>query len=449
LSLSLANACRAQALNTSTLNTAPIPLVIDLENALLQSDLAIESLFALLKENPLSALRLFVRLAGARDSTVVLLEESRAIDASNIPYNAETITRIHAERQRGTPVYLVSKQYCRYAQAIAAHLQVFDRVITPDDVASGKLDQRGSEETEFFRPTSNGRTIFAWLGAMRLHQWLKNLLIFVPLLASHWVRERTPVLHAAFAFLLFGLCASSSYLLNDLFDLNDDRHHPTKRYRALAKGSINIHAVLLVVPLLLVISLLGAWLFLPRQFCVVLAAYYVITLAYSLALKRIMMLDVVVLAMLYTVRVIAGTVAIDGNLTFWMLAFCLFIFMSLALAKRYAELIDSKSRGLSEKVRGRGYFKADLQMISALGAASGYIAVLVLALYVQDQNTITLYRHPQMIWFACPLLLFWIGRTWMLTHRGEMHDDPLVFAIRDRTSLIVAVVFGLIFVLAV
>jgi 4-hydroxybenzoate polyprenyltransferase len=424
------------------------PLVIDLETALLRSDLAIETLFALLKESPLHALRLSVSMLGGRNHAVEKLEQCRGIDPAHIPYNADTIARIKAERLAGTPVFLRSRQYRIYAQTIAHHLRIFDHVIVPRADHARELADEDGTFVDNFRPAANRMSLSAWLGAIRLHQWLKNLLIFVPLFASHWVREPVPLLHATLAFFLFGLCASSVYLLNDLFDLSDDRHHPTKRRRALAAGRISIRAVLWAVPLLFLFSVVGAWWLLPWPFSIALGAYYLITLAYSLALKRIMMLDVVVLAMLYTLRMVAGTLAINGILTFWMLAFSLFIFMSLALAKRYAELIVAQSGGLSDKVRGRGYFKADLSMISSLGAASGYISVMVLALYIQDQNTVALYRHPAMIWLACPLLLFWIGRTWMLTHRGKMHDDPLVFAIRDRVSLVVALLFGLVFFLA-
>jgi 4-hydroxybenzoate polyprenyltransferase len=424
---------------------------------LLRSDLAVESLFAVLKENPVQALRLLLGLVSRRRDAVAMIERCWALDAAHLPYHPETLARIKAERQSGTPVVLVSGRYGLYAQEIARHLRMFDRVIVPDDAGGGsrgsadiasKLEREAGNEPILYRPPPARGRVSAWLSAVRLHQWLKNLLIFVPLFASHWFRRPLPLLHAVLAFVLFGLCASSVYLLNDLLDIADDRHHPTKRFRALADGRIGVHAVLWAVPLLFLGSLAGAWWLLPPHFSIALLTYYAVTLAYSLWLKRIMMLDVVILAMLYTLRMVGGALAIDSTLTFWMLAFSLFIFMSLALAKRYAEMLDAQTRGVAEKIRGRGYFKSDLPMISALGAASGYLSVMVLALYIQDQKTVALYTHPQMIWFACPLLLFWIGRTWMQTHRGRMHDDPLVYAIRDRTSLVVAALFGLVFVLA-
>ena len=422
-------------------NPSRPPLVIDLERELLRTDLALESLFALLKEQPLTAARLSICMLARRKQAVVLIEHCRGVDPEVLPYDAAIIDKIKTERVLGNQVWLSSNEYRIYAQSIASHLQLFDRIIPPEDASAANGPRNASRR----KPQNS---IAAWINSIRLHQWLKNLLVFVPLFASHWVGERRPMLQAALAFLLFGLCASSVYLLNDLLDLTDDRHHSSKRFRPLAAGRLTVRAALVAIPLLLVVAIGTAYWLLPLTFCAALLSYYAITLSYSLLLKRVMMLDVVVLALLYTLRVVAGTLAIDGNLTFWMLAFSLFIFMSLAMAKRYAELIAARSFGASGKVRGRGYTRSDLEMISSLGGSSGYIAVLVLALYIQDRSTIALYSHPRILWLSCPLLLFWIGRTWMLTHRGQMHDDPLVFAIRDRVSLVIAACFGLVFMLA-
>jgi 4-hydroxybenzoate polyprenyltransferase len=197
-------------------------------------------------------------------------------------------------------------------------------------------------------------------------------------------------------------------------------------------------------PFLLTSSFVIACILLPWRFAAVLLAYYVLTLAYSMFLKRRVMVDVIALATLYTSRIIAGTAAIGGHLTFWLLAFSMFIFLSLALVKRYAELHAMLERGLV-KTRGRGYVSGDLPLLGSLGTASGYLAVLVLALYIQDGKTTSLYHHPQLIWLACPLLLYWVSRTWIITHRGLMHDDPIVFAARDRVSLAVVALCGLIF----
>jgi 4-hydroxybenzoate polyprenyltransferase len=287
-------------------------------------------------------------------------------------------------------------------------------------------------------------TLKTWSKSLRLHQWLKNLLIFVPLLAAHKLSDLGLVLTTLLGFLAFGLCASSVYLLNDLLDLEDDRHHPTKRKRPLASGALPLTWGIGLFPVLLVGAFALTVLFLPWRFAAVLVGYYALTLAYSMYLKRQVMIDVVVLAMLYTIRIVAGTAAIGGHLTFWLLAFSMFIFLSLALVKRYAELHSMQVRGLV-KTRGRGYVASDLSLISSLGTASGYLSVLVLALYIQDGHTAKLYRHAQFIWLACPLLLYWVSRTWIIAHRGLMHDDPIVFAARDRVSLAVVVLCGIVF----
>jgi len=250
------------------------------------------------------------------------------------------------------------------------------------------------------------------------------------------------------AFLTFGACASSVYLLNDLLDLPDDRHHPTKCFRPLAAGTFPIlHAVVLIPTLLLVAFGFALWL-LPVEFAWTLTGYYLLTLAYSLWLKRVVMLDVVVLAVLYTARVIAGSVAMTLVATFWILAFCMFIFLSLALIKRYTELRDARLNDEAAISGGRGYAPADFELLASLGASSGYIAVMVLALYINDAASGKLYHSPQWMWLACPLLLFWLSRAWLLAHRGQMHDDPIVFALRDTVSRWIGLAFIVVFLLA-
>jgi 4-hydroxybenzoate polyprenyltransferase len=287
-----------------------------------------------------------------------------------------------------------------------------------------------------------------WVEALRLHQWLKNLLILVPLLVSHRLDTPGFLPRGIIAFLLFGLCASSAYLLNDLLDVASDRRHRTKSRRPLAAGLMSRRAAAIAVPILLLCSFAGAFAMLPWRFTGAMAAYFSITVMYSVWLKRLMIVDVVTLAMLYTLRIIAGTLLFQLVMTFWMLAFSMFIFLSLALVKRYGELLGAHKEGNSDRPGGRGYYPGDLSMIAALGAASGYLSVMVLALYIQDPNTAALYREPRIIWLACPILLYWISRVWVLTHRGDMNDDPVVFAIRDRASLLVGALFGLVFWLA-
>ena len=466
------------------------PLIVDLDGTLLRSDMLVESAFAFLRHNPYRALAPLAWLQAGKANLKAKLAAAVTLDVTSLPYDQQVINFLQQEKANGRSLVLATASHQDYAEAIAAHLGLFDRVLathgttnlsastkrnvlveeygekgfdyignSKDDLkvwasanrahlanpeigveaAAGKL---GNVEQVIRTPSNVWR---AWMKQLRLHQWAKNALIFVPLLASHQIGNVELLFNGLMAFLMFGLCASSVYLLNDLLDLEDDRQHSKKRFRPLASGEVPIKSALIAFPVLLLAAFAGSALLLPWKFTLALAAYYALTLAYSLVLKRIMTVDVITLAMLYTVRIVAGTFAFNVALTFWMLAFSMFLFLSLALVKRYAELRESRSKGQTELSRGRGYFPADLEMISALGAASGYLAVMVLALYIQDQNTLALYQHPQVIWLACPLLLYWITRTWMIAHRGWMHEDPVVFAMKDRNSLLLGVLFAAVF----
>src|SRR5260363_388757 len=396
-------------------------------------------------------------------------------------------------RAQGRPVVLATASHQIYANRVAAHLQLFDRVLATEDSTNlsahnkryrliaeygeGGFDYCGNAHDDLpvwaaarraylvnpqpgveAKAKAGGnvqrviqtprRRIQSWLKGLRLHQWVKNLLLFVPLLASHRLNEAALLVKGCLAFFLFGLCASSVYVLNDLLDLAHDRRHAIKRDRPFASGDLSIAAGIFTFPLLLAVSFTGVALFLPGRFTATLAAYYALTLAYSIALKRQMVVDIITLALLYTLRIIAGAFAFQIPLTFWMLVFSMFIFLSLALVKRYAELKEARKKNKSAQLRGRGYIADDLEMIATLGAASGYLSVMVLALYIQETSTAALYRAPQLIWLACPLLLFWISRTWLLAHRGQIHDDPVIFAVKDRVSLLVGLLFGAVFWIA-
>ncbi len=470
-----------------------LPLVVDLDGTLLHSDLLLESGFAFLREQPLQAFALPAWLAGGKANLKNRLAAAVDIDVTHLPYDERVITLITDARKQGRTTVLATASHQSYADRIAEHLKIFDRVlathgelnlsahnkrdvlvqefgdkgfdyvgnsrddlpvwaaanrayvVNPEPGVEARAQRQGNVESVM---PSQGSGLRTWMRALRLHQWLKNLLIFVPLLASHQLLHADLLLKGLLAFLCFGLCASSVYILNDLLDLADDRQHERKRHRPFASGQASIKAGLLAFPLLLAAAIGIAALLLPPAFAAALGVYYVMTLLYSFMLKRIMTVDVMVLALLYTMRIIAGTFAFEVTLTFWMLAFSMFIFLSLALVKRYAELRDARQKGRTEKTHGRGYYPDDLEMISSLGAASGYLAVMVLALYIQDPATVALYHHPHVIWLACPLLLFWISRTWLLTHRGQMHDDPILFAAKDRISLLTGALFCLIFWLA-
>ncbi|WP_447793372.1 UbiA family prenyltransferase [Pseudomonas farris] len=474
---------------TSNFLEAP-PLVVDLDGTLLKSDLLLETGMAFIRSQPLKLHKPLGWLTKGKAQFKERLAHATHIDVTVLPYDTAVIELIEAARKEGRKVVLATASHHTLADRIAEHLQLFDQVLATNSECNlsahrkrdlliehyshGGFDYVGNSHDDLavwaaarhayvVNPESGvekrakalgnvTRVISSnpsgpkdWLKALRLHQWMKNALIFVPLLAAHQITNPLLLWQGVLAFLLFGLCASSVYVLNDLLDLADDRHHTSKRHRPFASGRLSIKSGLFIFPVLLIGVFVSAWNLLPWAFTGALVAYYILTLAYSLSLKRQMAVDVIVLALLYTMRIIAGAAAFNLDLTFWMLAFSMFMFLSLALVKRYAELYEARRKGHTEKTRGRGYYPNDLEMISSLGAASGYLSVMVLALYIHDTVTVAMYSHPQVIWLACPLLLFWVTRIWMLTHRGQMHDDPVVFAIRDRTSLIVGAMFSLVF----
>jgi 4-hydroxybenzoate polyprenyltransferase len=288
----------------------------------------------------------------------------------------------------------------------------------------------------------------ALLRTMRPHQWVKNLLVLVPLLTSHRYGDSAAATHAALAFVAFCLTASGVYIFNDLLDVRADRQHPTKRLRPIAAGELSTQAAWVAAPVLLGVAMVLAWSFLSAQFTGALALYAVGAIAYSLWLKQLPLVDAMVLAALYTLRVIAGAAAIPVPLSFWLLALSTFLFLSLALMKRYCELRPARAGGHEGKLHGRGYEAGDLEVVATLGAASGYLAALVLALYIQDPKTAELYARPEVIWLACPLLLYWVSHAWLVAHRGRMHDDPVVFALRDRASWVVVALVAAVFVAA-
>ena len=272
-----------------------------------------------------------------------------------------------------------------------------------------------------------------YLKAMRPHQWMKNLLVFAPLLAGHHFTLGA-VASAAAAFVSFSLVASSVYLLNDLLDLKSDREHARKRLRPFASGRASPLRGALLAPTLLLAG--GAIaLALPWRFGAALAAYYALTVAYSFALKRVMTVDVVALACLYGARLVAGGYAAGVPLSPWLEALAVFLFLSLALVKRGAELTDRIAAGKGDP-SGRVYRLSDLPVVESMAAASGYLAVLVLALYFNSPAVGALYVAPHRLWLICVVVLYWVSRMLMKAHRGEMHDDPLVFAMRDRASLV-------------
>jgi 4-hydroxybenzoate polyprenyltransferase len=277
---------------------------------------------------------------------------------------------------------------------------------------------------------------------MRIHQWLKNLLLFVPLFAAHELTRGEAWSSLTLAFLSFSLCASSVYITNDILDFESDRLHPRKRNRPFASGLIPAWMGALLAPILLIASLaIGS--FVDGPFLSWLIFYFVLTCAYSWALKRLMLVDCLTLALLYTLRIIAGAAAAGHSLSFWLLAYSVFLFLSLAFVKRYAEL-EVQSLGDKKKIQGRGYYTADAPLIQTMGITAGYASVLILALYINSDAVVKLYRAPKLIWGTVPIMLLWISWMWIQAHRGKMHDDPLVFAVKDPISLVAGVAFILV-----
>jgi 4-hydroxybenzoate polyprenyltransferase len=413
-----------------------------------------------------------------------------AFDVAMLPFRADLLQWLREERARGRRVVLVADGDPQLAEQIAAHLELFDEVARTDGAGSAAerkrralverfgergFDYAGSDAADMaVWETSRGAivvgdsklservgrsakllhyfaaprpTLRTWIKAIRLHQWVKNTLVFLPALLAHQISNPAILLQATLAFIAFGCCASSVYVTNDLFDLAADRQHPRKRRRPFAAGLLSVRAGIYVSAGLFVCAALIAvavgW-----MFVLVLASYYVITWAYSLRLKRIALLDVMTLAGLYTLRIIAGCAATRIEPSFWLLALSVFLFLSLGFVKRYAELDDARKAG---KLLGhsRGYGADDLPLILSLGTTAGYSAIVVVALYINSPDSIALYHHKKTLWMICPLMLFWISRVWMLTARGHMHDDPVVFALRDRVSLIVVAALGLIVLLAI
>lgn len=283
-----------------------------------------------------------------------------------------------------------------------------------------------------------GQRVGALLRLLRPHQWTKNALLVVPLAAAHGSGGVSALSTALLAMLAFCLCASSVYIVNDIVDIESDRVHARKCRRPLASGAVPVATALVLAPVLLTAAALMA-VFLPPKFQLVLAVYWLLTMAYSFRLKGVVVVDAICLAALYTLRVIAGAAAANVALSFWLLVFSIFLFLSLAFVKRYAEL-DSLRRQSQLLAAGRGYTTEDLPVLQSLGTAAGYLSVLVLALYINSPDIESLYHRPKLIWLLCVLMLYWISRVWMKAHRGTMHDDPVVFALKDRMSLMIGLV---------
>jgi 4-hydroxybenzoate polyprenyltransferase/phosphoserine phosphatase len=467
-----------------------IPLYVDLDGTVTQTDLLMESALNLLKSNPLYVFMLLLWLLQGRARLKAEIASRTEVDVSCLPYNTVLLARLQAERQRGRQLVLASASDRKWVQAVADHLGLFDAVLASDGVnnlkSAGKrhaIEQHAGGRAYAYAGNSSD-DVAVWAGAsevwvvnarpslqqaalqahpsavclpgeraglrhyakaLRLHQWAKNALLFVPLLAAHSL-DATAWLRVLAGFVVFGLCASATYVINDLWDLRSDRLHPRKRNRPFASAVLPIGHGIALVATLLPFSLLAAW-WLSSGFFALVALYVFITLCYSFRLKRIPLVDVLTLAVLYTHRILTGGVLAELNVTHWLLAVSLFMFLSLALVKRCTELEWVQEAGKADAA-GRGYRASDLSYLVSMGIASGFVAVMVLALYIESQRGSVAYPNAEALWLVLPVLLYWIMRLWIKTSRMEIHDDPLLFAAKDRSSWGVGVVTAAIVLLA-
>jgi 4-hydroxybenzoate polyprenyltransferase len=452
-------------------------LVCDLDGVLIRTEMLDETFWAAVAAGWTAPLVAFQALLRGRAALKQTLAERGPVDPEHLPYRPEIVARLKAWQAAGGRTALVTSADQAVAEGIAAHLGVFDEVHGSDGSrnlraatkAAFLIERFGEGGYNYIGGVATDRPVWATadkattlglpegardkvtaLGSvshldreilnfpralmqtMRPHQWLKNLLIFLPLLAAHRM-DVVAVSQAMLAFIAFGLVASSVYVLNDLLDLPSDRAHPRKRNRPFASGRLALRHGLWLAPGLMLAGLgLGA--LLGWKFLGVLGVYYATTTAYSLWLKRQPVMDICTLAALYTLRIAAGAAATGIPISIWLMAFAIFFFFSLAAVKRQAELVDAVKAGRDLNAR-RGYRAEDLPLVMAMAVGAGYVSILVMALYVNSLAVSALYSTPEILFGICAVLLFWISRTVMLAHRGEMHDDPVVFAVRDRVSL--------------
>ncbi len=466
------------------------PLCVDLDGTLVRTDTLWESLLLLMRRKPWLILHLPVWALQGRTIFKSKIAAVVIPDPAALPYHATFLAHLRSAHASGRVLVLATAAHERIAAAVAAHLGIFSAVHASDaDInlkgeqkaallteiyGAGAFDYAGNaasdlpvwrasyraviveaprpiatlarnasvEYEEFFTPPRPGTILRK---SLRLHQWIKNILIFLPLILAHRAGDWWLLARAATACAAFCAAASGVYLLNDLFDLAADRRHPDKRHRPLAAGAMPLPLGVAMVPLLFLFAFAIA-LHLPGPFFFIVLGYVALSLCYAWCIKQWVLLDVIVLAGLYCVRIFAGAAAVDVPVSAWLIAFSGSFFLSLALVKRASELVLHQS--LAHDIAGRGYRAADLPLVNTLGIVSGYIAVLIFTLYINSPEIRGLYAYPQLLWLVCPTLLYWISRVWMITQRGDMHSDPIVFAVKDSASRVVALIILIIWLCA-
>ena len=456
------------------------PLFVDLDGTLIKTDLLIESAFFLLKKQPWMLLAMLYWLAFGKARLKEEIAIRSALDFSVLPLQKEFVEFLHNEAKNGRTLYLATASDRRLAEPVAKRLGIFKQVLASDGQHNLKgkhkleailtcckgsaFDYAGNERADLAIWANARRAIVVnpdigviaavrkhgyevqqvfddrppkaktWIRALRIHQWAKNVLLGVPILTAH-AFNFPAIAEIAAAFTAFGLVASATYLLNDLLDLVSDRHHPRKCKRPFAAGDLGLASGILGM-----IITFGAGLGLAVQlsdhFLFTLLGYLALTISYSFYFKRVVLIDVLLLASLYTIRIVAGAYAIEVPLSSWLLGFSMFIFLSLALVKRCTELM-AMQRLSRETMKGRDYHVSDYPLLSTMGVAAGYISILVLALFISSPESVSKYTYPVLLWLLCPLMAYWVSRLWLKTSRGEMHDDPLIFSLKDHASWIV------------
>ena len=484
---------------------AGVALCVDLDGTLVKSDTLVDSILVMTRQYPASLLSLPGWLAQGKAALKHHISRAIVLDVEHLPYNRPLLEWLRIQHSEGHAIYLVTASDQAVAERVAGFLGIFAGVIASDGVTNlagaGKLAVLRERFGERFCYIGNARpdaellaacqspmvanphralrsrlkssgTITAasfhdrghalknWIKALRLHQWAKNTLLFVPLFLAHrWAAGAFT--GAGIAFLSFGLCASATYIINDLLDIEADRRHPTKRRRPFAAGELSAFSGVAAIVLLLAVSvalavylqplifrLAGNYpLRLPRAFLGWLMLYMATTLVYSFYFKRKLLLDVFILSGLYTVRILAGSAATNVAISTWLAGFSVFFFLSLAFVKRFSELENLRERG-GVISNGRGYFVTDLEQLRALGTGSAYAGVIIMTLYIRDPDTRLLYGHPYLLWLVIPVLLLWLSQVWMLASRGEMHDDPVVWALTDKRSLLLGLCMAIVIWLA-
>lgn len=462
-----------------------VPLFVDVDGTLIRADLSLESFVHVARSGLTAFFGLFLWLFRGRAVAKSMAARYMPVNAASLPYRQEVVDLIEQAKAEGRPVILASASHWRHILRIARHLGLDEAIIGSCPRANLKgqakltaIYQRIGVNSPFDYAGDSRADISLWraaqtgwttghmpdgmglqrlgnppaslprslLRAMRPHQWAKNALVLVPLLTSGLFTQPVMLTKALMAALFMSLIASSIYLINDLLDIESDRKHRTKWKRPLAHGDLSIPAAIIASVLLALIGLGGAIWMGGAQLCLWLMVYMVLTTAYSLRIKAMMVGDTIVLASLYTVRIWIGGVAIGVSISYWLLLFSIFMFLSLAYLKRYIEMRDVQEP--EKLLSGRGYVGGDLDVVMMSGISSGMVSVLVLSLFAHDAAAMASYAAPHFLWLLCIPLLYWHNRIWMMARRGEVEGDPVAFAISDRRSIMLGGIMAIIFLLA-